>query len=201
MDICSHPRLQQLHTLIIKHLRISVLQKLCQQIIPPVGWQFHLPAINDKAMSKHFGHLVLTLVIRGHCKSLNIFRKIYGPTYTKVKWKMKNMETQQVKWPHNTFIPEWLRLKSWRGGSFFLGGGRGDNSLNGPLATSLLRFLDQTQLDNHTWYNSSKWVTSSLHTYGTQQTQKTNINPLTRIQTHDCSNRGAADLHFRPHGH
>ena len=37
MGICSQPCLKQLYTPVIKHLRISVLQKFNQQIIPPVG--------------------------------------------------------------------------------------------------------------------------------------------------------------------
>jgi hypothetical protein len=74
---------------------------------------------------KYFSQLVLTPAINGHCESLNtmdVFREISGPNDADVKWRMKTMNTQQVKWPHNTYTPEWLWLKSSRGERIFLGG-------------------------------------------------------------------------------
>jgi len=36
---------------------------------------------------------------------------------------------------------------------------------------------------------------------GSQQTQETNIRPLSGIRTRDHRNQAASDLHLRPHNH
>ena len=46
---------------------------------------------------------------------------------------------------------------------------------------------------------SARWKVNACKTHST--TTETNIHAFSGIQTHDCSNRAAADVCLRPHGH
>jgi hypothetical protein len=66
----------------------------------------------------------------------------------------------------------------------------------------MLRFLDHTHTHTHTALPcTSDQPVAQAATYTTQQTQETNIHALSRICTHDSSNKAATDLHLRLCGH
>lgn len=78
-------------------------------------------------------------------------------------------------------------------------------SPSGTWATSLLRFLDRTQLDTHTHPVGLSRTTDQLIaetvTYATTTKKETNINATIGIQTRDSSNQAAEDLCLRPPGY
>lgn len=102
--------------------------------------------------------------------------------------------------PILTGFPLCLPFNAHRWVNFFFFVAQQPQSVLGRL---LVEVLEHTRLDTPGRSLMNKWSTRrrGRSLLNTQQTQETYIYGLSRFRTGDHSNRPAADLRFKPHGH